>query len=49
MTPIVNLHILVERYTQLSKSAYFDPAFRGFASRTVEAIIHVIENAGQLP
>lgn len=49
MTPIVNLHILVERYTQLSKSAYFDPAFRDFASRTVEAIVHVIENAADYP
>lgn len=49
MTPIVNLHILVERYTQLSKSAYFDPSFRDFAARTVEAIVHVIENATSYP
>lgn len=49
MTPVVNLHILAKRYTQLSKSAFFDPAFRGFANRTVEAINHVIENAENYP
>lgn len=49
MTPLVNLHILAKRYTQLSRSAFFDPAFREFANRTVEAINHVIENASNYP
>lgn len=49
MTPLVNLHILAKRYTKLSKSAYFDPAFRNFAGRTVEAIQHVINNADRYP
>lgn len=45
----MNLHILAKRYTQLSRSAFFDPAFREFAHRTVEAINHVIENVGYYP
>lgn len=45
----MNLHILAKRYTQLSRSAFFDPAFREFANRTVEAINHVIENVGNYP
>ncbi len=43
MTPIVNLHILAEKFSQLSNSAFFDPAFANFATRTVEAIKHVID------
>jgi len=45
----VNLHILARRYTQLSKSAYFDPAFKDFARRTVDAIQHVLDNARNYP
>lgn len=45
----MNLHILAKRYTQLSRSAFFDPAFREFAQRTVEAIEHVIENNANYP
>ncbi|WP_457649658.1 hypothetical protein [Profundibacter sp.] len=49
MTPLVNLHILARRYTQLSKSAYFDPAFKDFARRTVDATQHVLDNARNYP
>lgn len=49
MTPLVNLHILEERFTQLSRSIYFDPAFRDFSQRTVHAIRHVIDNAAKYP
>ena len=49
MTPIVNLHILAEKFTQLSKSVFFDPAFTKFAERTVEAIHHVIEHSSSYP
>ena len=49
MTPLVNLHILAKRFTQLSKSVYFDPAFREFSQKTVHAIQHVIENADYYP
>lgn len=45
----MNLHILAKRYTQLSRSAYFDPAFQEFAHRTVEAINHVIDNVANYP
>lgn len=45
----MNLHILAKRYTQLSRSAFFDPAFREFANRTVEAINHVIDNVVSYP
>lgn len=45
----MNLHILAKRYTQLSRSAFFDPAFREFAHRTAEAINHVIENEANYP
>lgn len=41
MTPTVNLPILAERFTQLSRSAYFDPAFGEFCERTLQAIHHV--------
>ena len=49
MTPVVNLHILAKRYTQLSRSAYFDPAFQEFAAKTVQAINHVIDNVTYYP
>lgn len=49
MTPSVNLHILAKRFTQLSKSAYFDPAFREFARRTVDVTLHVLDNPGAYP
>ena len=49
MTPLVNLHILARRYTRLSKSAYFDPAFKDFSRRTVDAIQHVLDNAQNYP
>ena len=44
MTPKVNLPILAERFTQLSRSAYFDPAFGEFCERTLKAIHHVESN-----
>lgn len=46
MTPVVNLHILARRFSQLSKSAFFDPAFKEFAAKTYEVTNHVIDNAG---
>lgn len=49
MTPVVNLHILAKRFTQLSRSVYFDPAFRDFSQKTVQAIEHVIENVANYP
>lgn len=49
MTPIVNLHILAERFTDLSRSAYFDSAFRDFARKTVQAINHVLADPSQYP
>lgn len=49
MTPIVNLHILARRFTQLSKSAFFDPAFKEFAAKTYEATVHVIEMVDVYP
>ncbi|MBF9035206.1 hypothetical protein HKCCE2091_13250 [Rhodobacterales bacterium HKCCE2091] len=49
MTPKVNLHILAARFTQLSRSAYFDPSFREFSKRTLVAIQHVIDNWGAYP
>jgi hypothetical protein len=45
----VNLHILAKRFTQLSRSAFFDPAFRQFAQRTIDAIYHVLENQARYP
>lgn len=47
MTPILNLHILAEKFTQLSSAVFFDRSFREFAQRTAEATYHVIENEGQ--
>lgn len=49
MTPRVNLHILVARFTQLSSSAFFDPAFRKFCERTLDALAHVDENWSKYP
>jgi hypothetical protein len=49
LTPSVNLHILAKRFTQLSKSAFFDPAFREFASKTVEVTNHVLDNPLRYP
>lgn len=49
MTPIVNLHILARIFTQLSRSAFFDPAFRKFASRTADVINHVLEDETRYP
>lgn len=49
MTPIVNLHILAKRFSELSRSAYFDSAFKDFAERTAKAIAHVIDNPNQYP
>ena len=49
MTPIVNLHILAKTFTQLSKSAYFDIAFREFSEKTVDAIEHVIQDPTRYP
>lgn len=44
MTPILNLHILAEKFTQLSSAVYFDRAFREFAQRTADATHHVVQN-----
>jgi len=49
LTPVVNLHILAKRFTQLSRSVYFDPAFRDFSQKTVHAIEHVINNITYYP
>jgi len=49
LTPIVNLHILARRFTQLSKSSFFDPAFTEFAKRTCDATFHVIDNVDKYP
>ena len=49
MTLVLSLHILAKRYTQLSRSVFFGSAFREFSHRIVEAINHVIENAGNYP
>lgn len=49
MTPAVNLHILAKRFTLLSRSAFFDPAFRQFAQRTIDAIYHVLEDPTRYP
>lgn len=49
MTPALNLHILEEKFTQLSESAYFEPAFKEFANRTVSAAQHVIANLNYYP
>lgn len=49
MTPAVNLHILAKRFTQLSRSAYFDSAFKEFSQSTVGAINHVIANLAHYP
>jgi hypothetical protein len=45
----VNLHILAKRFTQLSRSVFFDPAFREFSEKSVQAIVHVIENVDKYP
>ena len=47
MTPIINLHILAEKFTQLSSAAYFDTAFREFAQNTAAATLHVISHENQ--
>jgi hypothetical protein len=46
---VVNLRILEKRFTQLSDSAYFDPAFNEFLSNTIEVIGHVLENLEHYP
>ncbi len=49
MTPIVNLHILAKRFSELSRSAFFDSSFQEFSERTISAIRHVIEDPSQYP
>lgn len=49
MNPILNLHILAKRYTQLSKSAFFDPSFKDFAAKTAAVIEHVTANSANYP
>lgn len=44
MTPILNLHILAEKFTQLSNAVYFDPAFKEFSERTADVARHVISH-----
>lgn len=44
MTPILNLHILAEKFTQLSNAIFFDRSFREFAQKTASATLHVIAN-----
>ncbi|WP_288938808.1 hypothetical protein [uncultured Roseovarius sp.] len=40
---------MAERFTQLSKSVYFDPAFRDFSHRTAGAICHVLSHFDDYP
>ncbi|MEP2185204.1 hypothetical protein [Roseibium sp.] len=49
MTPDVNLHILVRRFTQLSKAGFFDPAFMEFSKRTADATQHVLDELNYYP
>lgn len=49
MTPIVNLYILADKFSSLSKSVYFDPALMEFSEKTVEAIKHVIKYENVYP
>lgn len=49
MTPEMNLHILAERFSQLSRSVYFDPSFREFSERTAHAIAHILGNLNYYP
>lgn len=49
MTPVINLSILAQRFTLLSRSAYFDPAFRDFSERTVRVIEHVLNDPSLYP
>ena len=49
MTPAVNLHILAAEFTQLSRSAFFEPAFQEFSAKTAEVILHVLQNAKKYP
>ncbi|WP_292065651.1 hypothetical protein [Marivita sp. XM-24bin2] len=42
----MNLHILVRRFTQLSKAGFFDPAFIEFSQRTADAAQHVLDELG---
>ena len=49
MTPAVNLHILAAEFTQLSRSAFFEPAFQKFSAKTAEVIEHVLQHAADYP
>lgn len=44
MTPIVNLYILEEKFSKLTKAVYFDSTLLEFSEKTLVAIKHVIEN-----
>jgi len=45
----VNLHILAAEFTQLSRSAFFEPAFQEFSEKTAESIAHVLEYSASYP
>ncbi len=49
MTPAVNLHIMIERFSTLSNSAYFDPSFK-YLSKTVASIAtRILDNQDDYP
>ncbi len=44
MTPAVNLHIMIERFSMLSDSAYFDPSFKDLSKTVASIATRILDN-----